>query len=136
MTVSLSQGISQLLNATAGVSELLGQTPGIFPVILPEESLLLPVISLQQISAIGAYTLKGPIGLFKARLQVDTWAESYASAQQLVAAIAAVLDGYAGTLPNGVRVAGTNLEGLTDYVDSGSRLYRVQQDWLFLHTAS
>ena len=65
------------------------------------------------------------------RIQVDSYASTYESAQQLAAAVLAALDGQRGTFA-GIVVAGiTRSTGPIDFVeqDADPILYRVSQDY-------
>lgn len=135
----IEQGIRDLLLANATVKGLLGTR--LFPLVLPEE-LAGAAATYQRISSTDFFTNDGPLGLTKTRLQIDCWCPrstagpGYGQVKALEAAIYALLNGYTGTLDDGTVVYETERDDVTDGYDPNSRLYRVQTDWMILHTSS
>lgn len=126
----IEDGLHRLITADAGFIAIAEDR--LYPLILPEmaiNSVLQPSASYQLITAVPDYTLDGPTGMVKARIQIDTWASTYAGSKALTEAIRLLLDGYAGVLPDGTAVQNIWRENVTDSFEPGSRLYRTLTDW-------
>lgn len=133
----IEAGLLALLNANSTVSSLVGAN--IFPAILPDDvadpgTPTPTCCTYRMISAIDDSTNDGPLGMVKARIEYRTWATSYADAKTLAVAIRGVLNGYAGTLPDGTVVNNTWREGEMDGYDGHSRLYFVNAEYRILYT--
>lgn len=89
------------------------------PGLLSEQSSL-PAATYQVISKRYLYALDGRIDLTKARIQIDTWAKTYAQAKALAAAITAILDD--STLD-------AQLLSSTDLYEHEAQLYRVMTEF-------
>lgn len=88
----------------------------------------LPYIVLAVVSEVPQHTLGGTVNLRQNRVQVDCYADSYAAAHGLAAAVIGALDGYRGGQFQGVFHAGTrdSREGGTNEAD---RPYRRSLDF-------
>lgn len=128
----LEDGLFQLLTSDAGVSALCGTR--VYPLILPSAPTL-PSLTYQSISSVAQYTMDGPTGLVTARVQTEAWSDSYSTAKALAAAVRTLLDGYSGTLPNGVPVLDIRCDNALDTYEKDARLYRVHTDWLIQYAA-
>ena len=106
---------------------------GLWFVTLPDKPKAYPVATLQLISSVPEYTLDGPTGLVKARLQIDHFGTDYLSCKTAAAAFRQILDGYKGTLPDGTQVSSMTRLNATDSFESDSRLYHTQTDWSALY---
>lgn len=88
-----------------------------------------PGICLHLVGDRAGHTLRGPDGLSRGRVQVDCYAQTYAGAAELAAAVRLALDGYR---QGGFR--GVFLESLRDNTERGSnepdRAARVSMDFL------
>lgn len=123
----IEDGLYSLLSSNADVAALCGTR--IYPLILPADPVL-PCITYQRISTVPQYTMDGPTGFITARVQIDLWADSYSSAKALASAVQAVLDGFTGTLSNGVLVLDIRIDGALDAYEKDARLYREQTDFI------
>ena len=90
-----------------------------------------PAITYSRISGPRSQLLDGPSTWGFARLEYDSWAKSYVSAQSLAAAVRVDLDGFVGSL-NGRSVV-IRLENERDLYEDEDKLYRVTQDYLVSH---
>ncbi len=124
----IEAGLSQLITQSAEFSNQAGAR--LNPVLLPEDSPL-PAATYQRITTNELYTLEERIGVSQVRIQFDTWASVYGDAKSLMQAIADVLDNYAGTLPNGTRILGTQLVNCKDLYHASARIYHVSTDYFF-----
>ena len=94
-----------------------------------------PAASYSLISTVDTYTLDGPLSLVQIRLQIDSWGATYAQAKSLAQALKALLNGYAGTLPNGVVVENIQRDGESGpRFDQTQRAYYVQTDWMIQYS--
>lgn len=69
---------------------------GIYPNIVPQDASM-PAITYQQISGPRHHDLNNTIGMVNARYQFTCWAETYAEAKEVAAAVRLALDNYSGT---------------------------------------
>ena len=93
----------------------------------------LPVVILQTISDIPAYKLDGETNFAEARVQVDCYALTYASARAVARAVSASLGGFSGTVGTtafqGVfRTSDRDLQEPGEAPDD--RLYRVMLEFM------
>lgn len=97
----------------------------VYPLQAPQNPTL-PFLVLTQVSDVPASTFTGaPAGLLSAvRMQVDAYAERYAEAHELAAAVDDCLGALSGTPISAIR------ENTTDSRDDGTELYRAGGDYL------
>lgn len=100
--MSFEADFRTFLLSASGVSSLVGER--VVWGELPDASAL-PSISLWTMASNPDYTMDGANGLERRRVQVDCWALTLAEAKALDGAIAALVDGYRGT------VGSTDLQG-------------------------
>ena len=129
--MSAELAVYTILKNDAPVAALVGTR--IFPSLAPQNAAN-PLIVYQRISADRITSLDGPSGLSWARVQVDCYAETYAGAKTLSAAIRVALEGYRGTV-GGVRVGGISLETDRDLYENDPEpgLFRVTHDFTVIH---
>lgn len=84
--------IAQHLKTVLAASTSIPSSVMVYPVLLPESSPL-PAITYQIISGVAEPTFD-TTGMRKYRVQVDCWANSYATADTLRDQVIATLDGY------------------------------------------
>ena len=101
----------------------------LYPMILPDD-VTLPAATYQRISTVTDQTLTSIVSLTTVRMQFDTWASSYTVAKQIADALNSVLEGFYGSLPNGVQIANITLDSQIDLYDSPTTYYRVSSDYL------
>ena len=117
----------------SGVQAVIGSR--FYPVILPENPAY-PCASYQDITTKPQYTLDGPTPAFEVRrLQIDTWSggssnASFADAKTAQAAIRAVLEGFAGTLPGGVIVAKIFVITARSEYEQDARCFRTTTEFM------
>lgn len=103
----------------------------------PQEVTDYPRAVLQIISGDVDVTNDGPSGLESARVQIDSYGETYLSAKALSDAILAVLSGYRGVV-SGVRIHAGFVDSKRDLpaTDSGdvTRLFRRSADIFIWHS--
>ena len=105
----------------------------IYPLLLPQ-SPTYPAITYQQISSVASHAMGADSPLRVVRIQVNSWADTYAAAQSLAAEVAATLSRYRGTLAD-VRVLDILLDNELSLYDADADSRRVIQDYtLFLTT--
>ena len=121
----IKQGIVALLAADAVVSGLVGTR--IFPVVLPADSNDYPALTYQLVtSPRPGWTLEKKQES-RATVQFDAYANSYKEADQVLAAVSDVLNGFAGHLPGeqpSARVIFAQSINDTDHFEDDSRVYR------------
>lgn len=94
----IEQGLVKLVQDNSGVAAIATQGGG-FLVELPKGQVL-PSWTYQRVSTVPNTTLLSTKGLRIARFQIDCYGAQAADALNLRIAIANVLDGYQGTLPD------------------------------------
>ena len=131
----LESGLYSFITANAGFTALAANR--LFPLILPDSLIastsLPPSATYQTISSVTDYTNDGSTGCVKARVQFDCFASDYADAKTLSNTIRLVLEGYAGTLPNGPPVLAIWTDNMTDSYSQDTRLYRVSADYRIVY---
>jgi len=110
---------------------------GTFPARRPQRGGL-PALVYHRISGLPDYTLKGPSGLMRSRMQVDCIATRYATAQALADALDAALNG-ARVVQGDTHFQGVFIDGRRDLFDpasgsdAASRTHAVSIDFTFFH---
>jgi len=115
--VNVEQQIYSVLAADSAVAALVGTR--IHPILLPQ-NVIMPAISYQRITTVPQNGLQGHHSIDQVRVQVDSWASTYAGAKSLAAAVRVAM--YLTPL-----FALTVME-LDDY-DHEEKIYRVIQDF-------
>lgn len=133
--MSLETDLRVRLAADGAVSGLVAAR--IYALVLPQKPTL-PAISYQRISGPRIQNLLGATGRAVARIQIDSWAETYVGAQTLAAAVRSSLNGFIGDLTDGGSPAATRgvvirLDNERDNFEDELDLYRVIQDYLINH---
>lgn len=98
------------------------------PVLLAENSCL-PAATYQVISKRFVYALDGRVDITFVRMQVDTWANTYAAAKNLAEAITAILDDYSGGFQDGSQIRSVQIMSSTDFYDKDAHIYRVMTEF-------
>jgi hypothetical protein len=92
----------------------------------------LPAVTVQRISGAPLYADDGEAGLLNARMQVDCWATTYATAKTLGRAVTDAFTAFSGTV-NGTEFQFVTLENEQDMREPGANvaeyLYRVILDF-------
>ncbi len=127
----MEEAIIARLLATAAVTAIAGQriTPG-----RRDQGSALPSLVLHKIDAPRGYHLSGDSGLVAARLQIDCWGASYASAKLLARAVINALSGVRWAQP-GLRIDGILVEDEADdtFDESNQALFRTRLDLMVHH---
>lgn len=103
-----------------------------FPVPMPEQ-VALPAISFFLVSGQRPKVLSGSSGKAISRVQVDCWAETYAGAKDLAAAVESKIDGAQGAW-SGVNVGECEVVNVQDIYEDESNLHRVTLDVMIIHS--
>lgn len=94
----------------------------------------LPAVTYQRISGAPLYADDGEAGLTEARLQVDTWAETYSAAKTAARAVIDRLSAVRDVTQSGVTFRYIMLDDERDFREEGANaaqyLYRVSMDFL------
>ncbi len=121
----MEQQFAAWLVAQPAVSALLGNR--LYPLVLPQNGRL-PAATYQRVSGERNYDLDGSTGPKRVTLQLDSWAEDYAGAKALAAAIESVLEGYTGPMAGLTVSRSVILREDEDYEDQTKR-WRVSVDY-------
>jgi hypothetical protein len=112
-----------------------GAPTGVYWVQRPQTSLL-PSVVLYRISNIPDYTMDGPSGLIESRVQMDTFAKSYAEAKNTSRILINNISGFHGTIGD-TKFNLVSIDGERDIYDASEndaeRFYRVSVDLLIYH---
>ena len=125
----METAVRAILAADGTVSGLVSSR--IYPMKLPQGPTM-PAITYSRVSGPRVETITGPSGLAHPRVQVDSWASTYAGVKALATAVRKALDGYRGTIAS-VRVGGIIMDGELDLYEPGVEEYRVTQDYVVWH---
>ncbi len=92
----------------------------IWPVAWPQDTAW-PAVTYQLIASTPEHAMNRAVGSWRARFQIDCWAESMATVVTLAGAIRAALLAMHGTA---VRIIGLGLEDGADMPEPATRLFR------------
>jgi hypothetical protein len=125
-------GIVKLLTATPAISALVGTK--IYPVVLPNDFPLsdLPAVTYQTVSASTDMNLDRSV-LETKRIDINVFAGRYLDAKSVHAAIAEVLAGFSGTLPNGVEILEIVPGVQVDDYSSNAQVYKSLTEYTVLY---
>jgi hypothetical protein len=125
-------GLVQLLNSTPSISALVGNK--VYPVVLPNDFPLssLPAVTYQTVSASTDMNLDRS-ALVTKRIDINVFAGRYLDAKNVQAAIAEVLTGFSGKLPNGVEVLEIVPGVQSDDYSSNAQVYRALTEYTVLY---
>jgi hypothetical protein len=138
----LEDTLETYLRAASAVAALVSGR--IYPQVLPsrKDGPLLPALTYTRISGPADKTLAGANGRVVARVQLDCWAERYAEAKALAAAVKAAMDALEGTAipdddspPAFVKIGAVTRDNEQDVYepDTLPRIRRVILDYLVAH---
>lgn len=117
-------------------ARLEGQTTAgqnVFPLLLPEGPTL-PAVTYQQISSVQLHQMGASAPLYRVRVQVDVWGQTYAQARTLANEVAGQLNRYRGAVGT-TQVIDVLAENELETYEMDADLRRVTQDYtLFLTT--
>ena len=117
-------------------ARLNGQTTAgqnVFPLLLPQDPTL-PAVTYQQISSVQTHQMGTSAPLYRVRVQVDVWGETYAQVRALANEVAGQLNRFRGDVDT-TRVLDVLADNELETYESDALLRRVSQDWtLFLTT--
>jgi hypothetical protein len=134
----LEDGINAALSVDQTVRSFIGFPPRIFPVVIPSAlTSPYPCLTFQCVATVqgsfSEYTLDNTTVRGK-RVQIDSYAATYPDTKSLMEAVAVVLDGFTGQLPDGTRVLGVFKILEVDYFDTSHRIFRTSVDYTFHYT--
>jgi len=106
-------------------------TTRIFPVMIPQDSAY-PLITYQRISGLRDTVMEGPSGFAHPRMQIDSYAKTYAGAKELAGAVRQALYGktYFG---DGVRIGSIVMLSDSDFFEPAIGCHRVSADYMIWH---
>ena len=125
----METAVRAILAADGTVSGLVSSR--IYPMKLPQGPTM-PAITYSRVSGPRVQELSGPSGLAFPRVQVDSWASTYAGVKALADAVRKALDGYRDTIAS-IRIGGVIMDGEVDIYEPGVEEYRVTQDYIVWH---
>lgn len=114
------QAILDRLLATTAVTDLIGDR--IYAMRAPHTAPL-PHISYQRIATTRPGSLRGPAGLADPRIQVDSWADTNATAKAIADQVRRALDGYTTETVHALILSELDL------MDPANERHRVSQDF-------
>lgn len=127
----IEAGLQQRLVADGDFAALIANR--LYPVIWPDAPTF-PLVTYQRVSTVTQNMLSGPLSMATVRMQYDAWGITYSDAKAAAAALTASLEGFQGTLPNGIAVDNIVLDSSFDLYDSPSLRFRVSSDFLVTYT--
>jgi hypothetical protein len=107
----------------------------VFPVVLPQGTKLASVV-YTRISGQGDYTMQGPSGYARPRIQIGAWAPKADDAVILANRVKDRLDGYAGAMGSGgnvVTVQGVFMSDEREQYDDVVQMFGVSRDYFIHH---
>lgn len=117
------------LKARASLVSLVGAR--IYPLRLPQDPIL-PAVTYQRIGGPREEALGSDPGFARQRIQVDTWALTYASAKAVAKQVRLALERWSDDAAS-PRVIDSFIERDTDLDEPDVENYRVSQDYLVIH---
>ncbi len=130
MTVDVEIAVINYLLAAATVAAVV--VDRIYPLARPQASML-PAATVRRISGGPLYADDGEVGLLDARLQIDSYATTYAAAKDLAKLVSDQLSAVRDVVQSGTTVLYAMLDSEQDLREGGSDefeyLYRVRQDY-------
>ncbi len=126
--MTLQEDLVSALEDDAGVGVVIGDR--IYPLSFPTDATF-PCVTYSTITAPVEQAVDRTVHAQRSGIQVDHWAETYASAKASAAAARAALLGMAG---NTVDLHEVRLWNEMDSRDADSGLYRHMQEWWFVHS--
>lgn len=127
--MSLESAMIAHLLGYAGLAALIDNRA--FPLVIPQTVTTLPCVTIQRISTPREYTLGGTATVVNARMQVDCWGKSYASAKDTAAQVLAALNQRTGQIGAGLRtfdVLASLADSEADSYEADTGRYRVRID--------
>ncbi len=126
---ALNEAIFGMLQV-AGMTAVVGSR--VYPLLLPENPTY-PAVRYQQLGGARESAMGSDVGLVEARVQIDSYAETYAGARVAAEAVRAAMQRVRGTVASVVISAVFLDEGPLDLYEEAVRKYRVQQDFIVWH---
>jgi hypothetical protein len=129
---SMEEALLAMLLRDGGVASIFGDR--IWPMVAPQTSIR-PYAVIQKASSITDYTMSGSSGYGQARVQIDSYAETYDEAKRGIRLIRTALSGRRTGIFQGIFA-----ETERDLTENNSiltlavRPYRVSQDFMIHHT--
>lgn len=117
------------LDGFAGLSALV--TARIYPLVLPQKPAL-PAVTYQRIDGPRMSGMTAEHGIATPRVQVDSYAATYASAKAVAKQVRLALQRWAG-VEAAVTVLDSFLDGDRDLYDDEVEAYRVSADYIIHH---
>ena len=135
-TLTASEALYYKLKTTSGVTDLIGLK--IFPLIAPKNKKL-PWITYQQISNVPVHAMGSDAAVYGPRIQVDIFAETFDSLEDIGLQVKTALQDYSGTIGSGDTLAVSRifLENEADRVEvdpeSKETTYHRIMDFIMWH---
>lgn len=126
-------GLFAFLSADPVVSALVTANgiARIYPIKMPEGVKLASVV-YTRISGQSEYTMQGPDGLARSRMQIDAWAPTAPAASALANVVKDAINGYRGTMGS-VVVQGVFMENERESFDDIVQMFGVSRDYFIHH---
>lgn len=115
----IQEGIVALIQQDATLASLIAGR--IYAVTMPKNDTL-PCICYTDISLVTDPTLVSS-GYLRKRIRFDCWAQTYSEVKHVQEALVTLLDGFAGTLPDGTTTQSL-LEMQIDFYEQDSEVFR------------
>ena len=106
----------------------------IHPLYLPQ-SPVYPCASYFQVSSTQTHAMGNDVALWRVRMQVDVWGETYKDARVLADEVRGRLSRWKGTIDD-VKVIDTLWDDEDTPLDPDMQLFRVSTDWTLLLTTA
>ena len=123
----IDEAIYSLLSADPGIAAIVADR--ITPVVSLEGGDM-PALTYLIVDSIRAYSLAGPSGVARARVQFDSWGNHYLDARRLADAVRKAVSGFKGQIGGdaGVTIEGIFIEDKTAPWEPQAKLYRAMQE--------
>jgi len=121
------------LLADAGIAAIVGTR--VYPIKIPQGVKVASIVYFR-VSGPGDYSMDGPSGLARHRLQLDSWAPTADAATALANLVKDRIDGYSGVMGSGgaaVNVQGVFQTDLREDYDDDVELHRCGRDFMFAY---
>ncbi len=128
----LEAAIYSVLSADLGLTALVSTR--IYPLLLPQNAIL-PALTYARVSTERESAFVSDPGLSTARIQVDVWADTVASVQNVAEEVRGALHRYRGTIAT-VVIEESHIENEIMMYEPETEIYHIVQDYMILHRES
>lgn len=107
--------------------------------VVRQQGSSLPAVVLTRISAVPSYTMEGPDGLIRSRVQVDAFDTTWLGAKTVLRTVSNIVNGASGVVGD-TDFQLIQIDGERDFYDAGSndaeKIFRISMDLMIIHRSA